>query len=136
MTSTLSTTLNSATINSLGSRRMSCVRSSPTSGRTGSTSLPRSIGCRFGSLADYANTVRTPGYLLLGIQAGLTLPKAILPIGPLPYAVSFYLDARNLTSRHYVSDLETVVNASKPANQEIYFPGDGRAIYAGVKLTF
>jgi iron complex outermembrane recepter protein len=54
----------------------------------------------------------------------------------LPYANSFYLDARNRTNRHYVSDLETVVNASHPANQEIYFPGGGRAIYAGMKLTF
>jgi hypothetical protein len=42
-----------------------------------------------GSFADYANTVRTPGYLLLGLQAGLTLPGAILPNGSLPYAISF-----------------------------------------------
>jgi iron complex outermembrane receptor protein len=54
----------------------------------------------------------------------------------LPYAISFYLTARNLTNRHYVSDLETVVNARVPANQEICFPGDGRAVYAGMKLTF
>ncbi|MGC2833596.1 MAG: hypothetical protein WA238_05265, partial [Methylocella sp.] len=43
---------------------------------------------------------------------------AVLPKGPLPYAISFSLDARNLTNRHHVSDLETVVNASKPANGE------------------
>jgi hypothetical protein len=58
------------------------------SGRMASVSVPRSIGSA-GSFADYANTVRTPGYLLLGLQAGLTLPRAILPNGSLPYAISF-----------------------------------------------
>lgn len=90
-----------------------------------------------GAYADYANTVRAPGYALLGVQAGFTVPKAVLPNGLLPYAISFYLDARNLTNQHYVSDLETIVNARMPdPNPLIYFPGDGRAIYAGMTLTF
>jgi hypothetical protein len=46
------------------------------------------------------------------------------------------LVARCRANRHEVSDLETVVNASHPANQEICFSGDGRAIYAGIKRTF
>jgi iron complex outermembrane receptor protein len=41
-----------------------------------------------GAYADYANMVRTPGYALLGVQAGFTVPNAIRPNGPLPYAIS------------------------------------------------
>jgi iron complex outermembrane receptor protein len=90
-----------------------------------------------GAYADYANTVRTPGYALLGVQAGFTVPNTALPNGPLPYAISFYLDARNLTNQHYISDLQPLVNASFPVqNPSIYFPGNGRAIYGGVKITF
>ncbi|QBR70463.1 TonB-dependent receptor [Beijerinckiaceae bacterium] len=79
-----------------------------------------------GAFADYANTVRTPGYVLLGLQAGITLPAG----------VSLYLDARNLTNQHYISDVATVINASVPASQQIYFPGNGRAIYAGMRYKF
>ncbi|MGH6834073.1 MAG: TonB-dependent receptor family protein [Methylocella sp.] len=90
-----------------------------------------------GAYADYANTVRTPGYALLGVQAGFAVPHAVLPQGALPYAISFYLDARNLTNQHYISDLQPLVNASAPdPNPSIYFPGTGRAVYAGVRLTF
>lgn len=89
-----------------------------------------------GAFADYANTIRTPGYALLGVQAGLTVPNGFLPNGPLPYAVSFYLDTRNLANQRTISDVQTVVNASFPANQTIYFPGTGRAIYGGMKVTF
>lgn len=89
-----------------------------------------------GAFADYANTIRTPGYALFGVQAGLTVPTGILPSGLLPYKVSFYLDARNLTNEHYIADVATVVNASQPANQQIYYPGTGRALYGGLKVTF
>jgi iron complex outermembrane receptor protein len=89
-----------------------------------------------GAFADYANTIRTPGYALLGVQAGFTVPSGMLPNAPSPYGVSFYLDARNLTDQRYISDVATVVNASRPANQEIYFPGTGRAVYGGMKVTF
>lgn len=90
-----------------------------------------------GAFADYANTVRTPGYALLSLQAGFSVPNTALPNGPFPYSVSFYLDARNLTNQHYISDLQTVVNASTPdSNPSLYFPGTGRAIYGGMKVTF
>jgi len=89
-----------------------------------------------GAFADYANTVRIPSYALLGVQAGFTVPNGLLPSAPLPYGVSFYLDARNLTDQRTISDVQAVVNASLPANQTIYFPGTGRAIYGGMKVTF
>jgi iron complex outermembrane receptor protein len=73
----------------------------------------------------------------LGVQAGFTVPRAVLPEGILPYGVSFYLDARNLTNQRYITDLQPLVNASFPdPNPSIYFPGIGRAIYAGMRVTF
>ena len=89
-----------------------------------------------GAFADYANTIRTPGYALLGVQAGWTPPNGILPAGALPYNVSFYLDARNLTDQRFISDVQPLVNATFPANSTIYFPGTGRAIYGGMRVTF
>jgi iron complex outermembrane receptor protein len=90
-----------------------------------------------GAYADYANTVRTPGYALLVVQAGFSVPPGVLPAGDRPYAISFYLDARNLTDQRYIADLQPLVNASAPdPNPSIYFPGIGRAIYGGVKVTF
>jgi hypothetical protein len=64
------------------------------------------------------------------------MPRGVLPGGPSPYAVSFYLDARNLTKQRTISDLQPVINASVPANQIIYFPGTGRAVYGGMKVAF
>ncbi|KAF0119576.1 MAG: TonB-dependent receptor, partial [Methylocystaceae bacterium] len=43
-----------------------------------------------GAFVDYANTLQAPGYVLLGVQAGMKLP----------YGLSFFVEARNLTNRH------------------------------------
>ncbi len=78
-----------------------------------------------GAYVDYAHTLEAPGYLLLGVQAGFTLPQGI----------SVYLDARNLTNQHYISDLGTITDA-RVANTEVFYPGNGRAIYGGVRYRF
>jgi iron complex outermembrane receptor protein len=78
-----------------------------------------------GAYVDYAHTLQTPGYLLLGAQAGVTLPQGI----------SLYLDARNLTNQRYISDLGTVSDA-RAANTEVFYPGNGRAIYGGLRYRF
>jgi iron complex outermembrane receptor protein len=77
-----------------------------------------------GAYADQMNTVRTPGYVLLGLEAGFELGERML----------VYLEARNLTDEAYVSDISTVVSAA-PASA-IYYPGDRRSVFAGVRLAF
>ncbi len=78
-----------------------------------------------GAWADQANTLRAPGYTLLGLQTGVELPNGVL----------LFVDARNLTNKHYVSDISTVTDARK-AGTQIFYPGEGRSVYAGVRATF
>ena len=84
-----------------------------------------------GAWVDYANTQRAPGYALLGLQAGLDVPPSL----GLPGKLSLYLDARNLTGTHYISDLGTVTDARK-VSTEVYYPGNGRSISAGARYAF
>ncbi|MGO4326530.1 MULTISPECIES: TonB-dependent receptor family protein [unclassified Cupriavidus] len=78
-----------------------------------------------GAYVDYANTLRTPGYVLLGVQASYDFQRG----------VTVFLDARNLTNKRYVSDFSTVADA-RTANTAVFYPGTGRAFYAGVKYKF
>ncbi|AGW95551.1 hypothetical protein N234_36425 [Ralstonia pickettii DTP0602] len=49
--------------------------------------------------------------------------------------VTVFLDARNLANKRYVSDFSTVADA-RTANTSVFYPGVGRAFYAGVKYKF
>lgn len=78
-----------------------------------------------GAWADDANTLRAPGYTLFGLQAGLDLRSG----------VSVFVDARNLTNRRYVSDISTVADA-RTASTAIFYPGEGRSVFAGMRYAF
>lgn len=78
-----------------------------------------------GAWVDYANTMRVPSYTLIGLQASYLIQRG----------VTFYVDARNLTDKRYVSDFSTVTNA-RTANTAVFYPGDGRSVFAGVRLAF
>lgn len=78
-----------------------------------------------GAWVDYANTMRVPGYTLLGLQASYRIERG----------VTFYVDARNLTDKRYVSDFSTVTDA-RTANTAVFYPGDGRSVFAGVRFAF
>lgn len=78
-----------------------------------------------GAYVDYANTLRTPGYVLFGLQASYEFQRG----------VTVFLDARNLGNKRYVSDFSTVADA-RTANTAVFYPGSGRALYAGVKYKF
>ncbi len=78
-----------------------------------------------GAWADYANTLRANAYVTLGLEAGL----AVAP------GVSVFLDARNLTNKRYVSDLTTITDARRVANN-VFYPGEGRSLYVGARAAF
>ncbi|HEY8064923.1 MAG TPA: TonB-dependent receptor [Methylosinus sp.] len=78
-----------------------------------------------GSYVDYMHTLQTPGYVLIGMQAGMKLP----------YGLTVYVDARNLADRRYISDVTTVIDA-RASNPAAFYPGYGRAVYAGMKWAF
>jgi iron complex outermembrane receptor protein len=74
-----------------------------------------------GAFADYANTVRTPGYALLGLTAGARVSARL----------DLFLDARNLTARKAVGDISATIAATPAA--AIYYPVERRAFFAGFR---
>lgn len=69
---------------------------------------------------DFNNTVKTPNYTIFGFSAGYDLNKNF----------SIFLDGRNLLDKNYIATFSTTVNGA--AN--VFYPGDGRAFYAGLKI--
>jgi len=69
---------------------------------------------------DFSNTMQSPGYTILGFTAGYNLNQN----------VSFYLDGRNLLDKNYIATFSTAVSGAG----NVFYPGDGRAFYAGVKI--
>lgn len=78
-----------------------------------------------GAFVDYANTLRVPSYVLFGVQASYDFK----------HGLTVFLDARNLGNKRYVSDFSTVTDA-RTANTAVFYPGSGRALYAGVRYKF
>ncbi|MEK6350060.1 MAG: TonB-dependent receptor [Burkholderia sp.] len=79
-----------------------------------------------GGWADDANTLRVPGYTVFGVQAGMDFRNGL----------SIYIDARNLANKRYVSDVSTVANASTASSTAIFYPGEGRSVFAGMRYAF
>jgi len=78
-----------------------------------------------GGWVDHANSLRAPDYAVANLTAGLDLGSD----------AQVYLDARNLTDRRYVSNYSTITNAAT-ANTNVFYPGEGRSVYVGMKIGF
>ena len=74
---------------------------------------------------DNANTQNTEPYTLLGFRAGYSFANGL----------TIFFDGRNLTNEKYISTV-SVVPVATPANSNLYFPGDGRALFAGVEFRW
>ncbi|MFT3801508.1 MAG: TonB-dependent receptor [Burkholderiaceae bacterium] len=74
-----------------------------------------------GAWVDYANAERAPGYALWGARFGIAIDRHW----------QFYVDARNLGDKRYVSDLGAITSA-RTAASTVYYPGQGRAVFAGL----
>ena len=77
----------------------------------------------------YVDNVNNPAfmtapYALLGVKAGYTGFKG----------VELFLDARNLTNTMYMSNVNVIGNAT--ATSQLYNPGNGASIFAGVQARF
>jgi iron complex outermembrane recepter protein len=71
---------------------------------------------------DFANTLETPSYAVLGLGAGYEITPNF----------SLFFDGRNLLDRNYISTFSTIVN--QRANGDVFFPADGRAFFGGVRI--
>lgn len=77
-----------------------------------------------GPWADYANTVRTPGYAIINLGAAARVSDRF----------DVFIDARNLTAKRAIGDVSAVTLAT-PATVAFY-PVERRALYAGVRARF
>jgi iron complex outermembrane receptor protein len=75
---------------------------------------------------DYANTLKAPGFALVNLGAGVA-------VGP----ATVFVDARNLFDKRYTAEFAAVTDASRPGvNTTVFFPGEGRAVFGGVRLQW
>lgn len=72
---------------------------------------------------DFANTLQAPAFTVLNLSMGWEFANRF----------NIYLDGRNLTDRRYISTFSTIGTATS-ANSAVFYPGDGRAVYLGLKL--
>ncbi len=77
-----------------------------------------------GAWADYANTVRTRGYALLGLTGGAKVSEHF----------DIFLDMRNLTRKKAVGDISATIAATPTS--AIYYPVERRAVFGGVRARF
>ncbi len=75
-----------------------------------------------GAWADYNNTTRVGDYAVVNLAATARINDRI----------SLFIDGRNLFDKRGVADISAVASAN-PAST-IYYPLDGRAVYAGVRF--
>lgn len=75
---------------------------------------------------DLSHSTFADPYALLGLKLGYRTKKG----------VSFFVEARNLTDETYAATTGVVQNAALPAQAAAFFPGDGRAFYAGVEFKW
>lgn len=76
---------------------------------------------------DYANSLTAPGYATWSLNAGWDLG----------HGVTVFLDARNLTDERYTAEFAAVADARLPsANKSVFYPGEGRSLFVGVRRRF
>ncbi|XSG82862.1 MAG: TonB-dependent receptor family protein [Methyloligella sp. ZOD6] len=72
---------------------------------------------------DNANTTKTDAYALLGVKLGFERGRW-----------SGYVEGRNLTDENYIAAVDIVAEANPDA--ALYWPGDGRAVFAGLQMKW
>ncbi len=77
-----------------------------------------------GPWADYNNTTRSEGYILLGVTGSYKATGN----------VDLFFDARNLTDKKAAGDVGAVITAS-PASA-IFYPVERRAVFGGIRARF
>ena len=74
-----------------------------------------------------ANTVYAPSYVLVGVRAGYDFQ----PSQDKPLRCRFFFEGRNLTNATWVSAV-----VPDAGNGAYFDPGDGRAFYGGLRVSF
>ncbi|CAN5291958.1 TonB-dependent receptor [soil metagenome] len=77
------------------------------------------------SWVDYQNTLKAPAYAVASLNAGWTISPTL----------SVFVDARNLTDKRYISNFSAVTDA-RIASTAVFYPGEGRSLFVGVRQSF
>jgi iron complex outermembrane receptor protein len=75
---------------------------------------------------DFANTLHSHPYAIFGLGMRYHIPGT---------QVALYIDGHNLLGRTYIASTGAIPNAMG-ADQSQFFPGEGRAVYMGLKLQW
>ena len=78
-----------------------------------------------GGFADQANTLKAPGYAIVGLMADWNVLKN----------TTLFIDGRNLLDKRYVSNYSTINNAAT-ATTAVFYPGEGLGVFGGLKVRF
>lgn len=90
----------------------------------GSVRIAPSVLIQSDTFVDFANTLKSPGYTSFGLSASWRATET----------ATLFLEGRNLTDKAFVSMVSAIANARAPnANLIVATPGEGRAVYAGVR---
>jgi iron complex outermembrane receptor protein len=73
---------------------------------------------------DYANTMKAPGYTLLGLNASWEVKDGL----------TVFADARNLTDERHVNEFSAITDA-RTASTVVFNPGEGRAFFVGLRVA-
>ena len=74
---------------------------------------------------DYANRLKAPGYALVNLGLGWKLENG----------ATLFLDARNLADKRYTAEFGAVTDAALAATT-VFYPGEGRSVFAGLGYRF
>lgn len=74
---------------------------------------------------DYANTLKARGFTVLGLNAAWEVADGL----------TVFADARNLTDERYVGEFSAVTDAGA-ASTAVFFPGEGRALFLGLRMAY
>lgn len=93
--------------------------------RKGVWSVAPSLEWASDGWVDYANTLKSPGHAIWSLNATWTFSPRI----------KLFLDARNLTNRAWISNASAVTDA-RLAPTAVFWPGEGRSAFVGLRTTF
>ena len=75
---------------------------------------------------DYQNSLSAPSYAIFGARAGYEDPKD---------RFKFYVDLRNIGNKAYVSAISPQFKLNG-VDSNVFYPGEGRSIFAGATVNF
>lgn len=90
----------------------------------GTVRIAPSVLIQSDAWVDFANTLKAPGYTTWGLSASWNATDT----------ATLFIEGRNLADKAFVSMTSAIANARAPGvNLSVATPGDGRAVYAGVR---